>query len=117
MAVKIIISRHYSKDNLTILRSLLSELATLAEEHEGYLSGEYLQSDDDNEHHLIISTWNSMADWENYSNSEPVKRLHYLIDSYLGTASSHSLYVDEKFISAGDVTQTENIRHEAPVSN
>jgi heme oxygenase (mycobilin-producing) len=97
MAVKIVISRNYSKDNLPILNPLLSQLATLAEKQDGYISGEYLQSDDDEERHLIISTWNSLEDWEEYCGLESVKRLHLLIDSYLGTATSHSLYVTEKY--------------------
>jgi heme oxygenase (mycobilin-producing) len=117
MAVKIVISRHYSKDNLTILSSLLSQLATLAEEHEGYISGEYLQSDDDEEHHLIISTWNSLEDWKEFSRLEQVKRLHLLIDTYLGVTTSHSLYVTENFESAANTNVTENIKLEALASS
>ncbi|MBU2511019.1 antibiotic biosynthesis monooxygenase [bacterium] len=92
MAVKILIYRTISDDQETVVRPLLKELRKFALKSKGYISGESLISGENLEDQLIISSWESRDDWENFLESNEPKQIRYQVDQILGRESVYKLY-------------------------
>lgn len=92
MAVKILIQRTISKDQETVVRPLLKQLRQHALNSKGYISGESLISADNFEEQLIISSWESLDDWESYQENEETRNIKYQIDQLLGRKSVYKIY-------------------------
>lgn len=92
MAVKILIHRKIGQDQEKIVRPFLKQLRQLALRTKGYISGESLISGEDLEETLVISSWQSLDDWETYLEAEESKEIHYKIDQILGKPSVYKVY-------------------------
>ena len=92
MAVKILIKRRLplNKDKATV--ALLGQLRMLAMQQKGYISGETLRRIENPEEFLVISTWQSFEDWENWFNSSGRKELQSKIDILLGRETTYEVY-------------------------
>ena len=67
--IKAVIERHVKKG--TDISLLLAELRTAAlASYGGYLGGETLISTEDSSDVIVISTWQSVKDWEEWAGSE-----------------------------------------------
>ena len=69
MAVRVLIERRVKEGKEGELSELLKELRIKAIQQPGYISGETLQSVKDRSYLLVISTWQSVKDWEAWENS------------------------------------------------
>ena len=66
MAVRIIIDRKVKKGKEVDFAKLLRKLRSQAIFLKGYISGEMLRNQDDPQNYIVISAWQSVADWERY---------------------------------------------------
>jgi heme-degrading monooxygenase HmoA len=93
MAVKILIKRSIGQQVVPVLRPLIVELRAHAMKQHGYISGETLKCIDRPGEYLVISTWDSLADWEKWLNSQERKILEDKIESITGSSAEYATYV------------------------
>lgn len=92
MSIKIIIKRKVPKDMEKELLPLIKELRILTTKQEGYISGETLDRVDKPGQSLVISTWQSVEDWNNWANSTERRAIQDNIDKLLGEKTEYELY-------------------------
>jgi len=92
MSVRIIIVRNVPKEKATELRPLLLQMRSLANAQTGYISGETLVNYDDPSEHLVISTWKTLADWNEWLGDEQRRALQNRVDEITGSATRYSVY-------------------------
>ena len=93
MAVKILITRSIGQDVAPVVRPLIVELRAHAMKQTGYISGETLKCIDRPGEYLVISTWQSVADWNKWLASQERKILEDKIDSITGKTTEYATYV------------------------
>jgi len=93
MAIKVIIERKTIPGNELALTGLLMKLRSEAMNVKGYISGETLQSIDDPNNYIVISTWDSLEHWKTWEKNEKRKQIQERIDALLRTPSVHHVYV------------------------
>jgi heme-degrading monooxygenase HmoA len=92
MAVKIFIKRKLTgKENIE-LSLLLQKMRGLTLNQPGYITGETLKRIDKNDEVMVISTWRSVADWNNWVNNERRMVVQGEIDALLGTETEYAIY-------------------------
>ena len=92
MTVKIFIKRNVSKDNVLTLTSLLKKLRSLTLNQPGYIFGETLKRVDKENECMVISTWQSLADWNDWLNNPARATIQNEIDMLLGYETEYSVY-------------------------
>jgi heme-degrading monooxygenase HmoA len=93
MAVKILIKRSIGQEVASVVRPLIVELRAHAMRQHGYISGETLKCIDKPGEYLVISTWDSLDDWNSWINSQERKILEEKIDAITGKATEYTVYV------------------------
>lgn len=93
MAVKIIIRRKVPKGKEAELLPLLVELRSLATAQTGYISGETLRNLDDPEDYLVISTWQSVDNWNAWSANSQRIEVQAKIDALLEAETEYGVYL------------------------
>jgi quinol monooxygenase YgiN len=66
MAIKIVIERKIKPDKDKELSGALREVRSKALHAPGFISGETLRSVEDPSVHVVICTWKSIEDWNNW---------------------------------------------------
>ena len=94
MAVKIIIDRKVKKGKESDLAKLVRELRTRAISYKGYVSGETLRALDDPYNYIVISTWQSVDDWNNWEKDPERKKIHNKIEKLMSRPSESRIYVN-----------------------
>ncbi|MEJ2057430.1 MAG: antibiotic biosynthesis monooxygenase [Desulfofustis sp.] len=92
MAVKIFIKRKGVDDHIIALTVLLKKMRTHTLEQPGYIFGETLRRVDQPDECLVISTWRSKADWDNWFNNVERKSVQEEIDLLLGYETHYEIY-------------------------
>lgn len=92
MAVKIIIKRIVPEEKVKYLTPLLKQLRAFATNQSGYISGETLKRMDNPGEYLVISTWQSVEDWDRWILSEERKAVQNKIDVLLGKKTEYEVY-------------------------
>ena len=92
MAVKILIKRHVPKDDIAKLTDLLKRLRSFTLSQPGYVYGETLSRLDDPDEYLVISTWRSAEDWNNWMKNPQRIAVQEEIDLLLGEQTEYSMY-------------------------
>ena len=92
MAVKIIIRRKVAKDKEGDLMPLLIQLRALATAQPGYVSGETLRNVSNPEDFLVISTWQSVDNWNGWMSSKQRAEIQQKIDAMLGEKTEYNVY-------------------------
>ena len=92
MIVKIIMLRRVPVDKANELKPLLMELRALALAQPGYVSGETLMNADDPEEYVVISTWTSIDDWEEWLRNPERQMVQRQIDGLLGRETLYQVY-------------------------
>ncbi|MBW2506784.1 MAG: antibiotic biosynthesis monooxygenase [Deltaproteobacteria bacterium] len=93
MAVKILIKRSIGQEVAPVVRPLIVELRAHAMKQPGYVSGETLKCIERPGEYLVISTWQSLDEWNKWLNSQDRKILEDKIDSITGMATEYTAYV------------------------
>jgi len=94
MAVKVLISRTVSKDQLVAIKPFLAELHALAWRTRGYISGETLVNVDRPEERVTISSWQTTENWMDFRNLEECRQLHYQVDQILGRETQFTVFIN-----------------------
>jgi heme-degrading monooxygenase HmoA len=92
MSVKIVIKRYVPANKAEELSPLLRNLRALATKETAYLSGETLKRIDGRGEYLVISTWQTLGDWERWINNDQRKVIQAKIDMLLGEPTEYAVY-------------------------
>jgi heme-degrading monooxygenase HmoA len=92
MNVKIFIKRKVQDANAVELTLLLKRLRSLTLEQPGYISGETLSRIDKKDECMVISTWRSLEDWNNWVNNPKRIEVQTQIDKLLGEDTEYAMY-------------------------
>lgn len=93
MAISVIIRRKViDKDKVKSLAPLIVKLRSLATIQPGYITGRTFRSLDDPSEFLVMSTWNSLDDWNRWLKSEERRTLQKKVDDLLGEDTKYRLY-------------------------
>ena len=93
MAVKIIIARKVTKNKEAELLPLLIQMRALATAQPGYISGETLRNMENSEDYLVISTWQSVDNWNAWIATKQRAEIQEKIDTLLGQKTEYSIYL------------------------
>jgi len=74
------------------LDGLLRQMRVLTTSRDGYIYGETLTRYDARGQTLVISTWRSVKDWEDWAKSDERKEVQRRIDMLLGTTTEYEIY-------------------------
>ena len=78
--------------NILELTNLLKRLRGLTLGQPGYISGETLKRIDKPNECMVISTWHSVKDWNNWVNNEKRLKIQSEIDQLLGQETEYAVY-------------------------
>lgn len=92
MTVKIFIKRNVQENNVGKLIVLLKQLRALTLEQPGYISGETLTRIDKKDECMVISTWRSVEDWNNWVNNPKRNEIQSEIDKLLDQETDYAMY-------------------------
>jgi heme-degrading monooxygenase HmoA len=93
MAVTIMIRRTFeSTETAAKLAPLIVKLRSLATVQPGYISGRTFRCLDCPGEYLVISTWNSLDEWNRWLNSEERRLLQDQVDDLVGEKTEYRLY-------------------------
>ena len=93
MAVSVFIRRSFSEtEKAAELAPLIVKLRSLATIQPGYLTGRTFRCLDCAGEYLVISTWNTLEDWNRWLNSQERKELQNKVDELLGEKTEYRIY-------------------------
>ena len=93
MAVEVIIRRKFKDSAMAEkLVPLIVQLRSLATVQKGYMTGQTLRCLDCPGEYLVISTWNSLEDWNRWLHSEQRIELQDQVDALLGEKTQYRIY-------------------------
>jgi len=92
MNVKILIRRTGTNKNAVELSRLLKKLRSLTLDQPGYISGETLRRIDDMDETMVISTWQSLEDWNRWLKDPQRAEIQDEIDMLLGQETEYAIY-------------------------
>ncbi len=119
MAVVVIIRRTFEDHEKAIkLAPLIVKWRSLATIQPGYIKKKTLRCLDCPGEFLVLSTWNTIEDWQQWLNSDARRELQGRIDDLLGKKTEYNLYSSfernliELFIFPQKIEKSINIRIE-----
>jgi len=92
MAVKVLIKRKVGEKVAPELDTLLKRLRALTLGRKGYISGETFHRVDKEGVNLVISTWQSIDDWREWTLSKERIELQERIDQLLGQPTEYEVF-------------------------
>lgn len=92
MTIKVIIVRKFPADKAEEATPCVRELRQRAMQQPGYVSGETLVNADDPEEYLVISTWSTVENWNNWLEDESRSAVQAKLDALLGTETLYQVY-------------------------
>ena len=93
MAVTVMIRRMFSdKEKAATLAPLIVRLRSQATMQPGYITGQTFRCLDCPGEYLVISTWNSLDDWNRWRQSEERRSLQKKVEILLGEVTEYRIY-------------------------
>ena len=93
MAISVFIQRKFSdKEKSAKLAPLIVELRSLATVQPGYITGKTFRCIDCPGEFIVLSTWNSLDDWNNWLQSKQRMALQKQVDDLLGEVTQYRIY-------------------------
>jgi heme-degrading monooxygenase HmoA len=92
MTVKIFIKRNVTESSIEELTTLFQKMRSVCLVQPGYISGQTLKRLDSPGERLVISTWRSVEEWENWFKSSERREIQLEIDSLLGEETTYAIY-------------------------
>jgi heme-degrading monooxygenase HmoA len=92
MAVKVLIKRKVAEKNIPELDALLRKMRVLTLSRKGYISGESFSRVDQPGVSMVISTWQTMDDWREWTLSKDRIELQEQIDKLLGAPTEYEIF-------------------------
>ncbi len=90
--VKVFIKRKVADQTIAELLNLLKKLRALTLNQPGYVSGETLKRLDAPGECMVISTWTSLEEWNNWLGNIERAKVQEQIDNLLGTKTEYAVY-------------------------
>jgi len=92
MPVQVVIKRKFKMNHPVQLIPLLKEMNERAKVQEGYISTETLQSIDNPGDCLVVSTWETAENWNNWFASKERRDLQGQVDSLIGERTFYEIF-------------------------
>ncbi len=92
MAVKVLIRRTVPEGNAREMIPLFRSMRQMAMQQPGYISGETLRNYNNPEEFLVISSWQSIEEWENWLKSLERQDIQAQIDALLGGHTRYDIF-------------------------
>jgi heme-degrading monooxygenase HmoA len=92
MSVKIFIKRTVSEGKVPELTVLLKRLRSVTLMQPGYISGQTLKRLDQPGETMVISTWRSIEDWNDWVKNDKRIAIQKEIDDLLGAETEYEVY-------------------------
>ncbi|MCG6907898.1 MAG: antibiotic biosynthesis monooxygenase [Desulfobacteraceae bacterium] len=93
MAISVMIQRKFKETQKAAqLAPLIVKLRSLATIQPGYLTGRTFRCLDCPGEYMVISTWNSLEDWNRWFKSEQRVALQKQVDELLGEETQYRIY-------------------------
>ncbi len=92
MAVKVLIKRKVAEKNIPELDALLRKMRALTLSRKGYISGESFNRVDEEGVSMVISTWQTLDDWREWTLSKERIELQDQIDKLLGAPTEYEIF-------------------------
>jgi len=92
MPVHVVIKRKFKMNQPEKLFPLLSELNSLAQVQQGYISTETLQSTENEEDYLVISKWETEENWDSWFGQKERREIQGRIDSLIGERTFYEIF-------------------------
>ena len=93
MAISVFIQRKFSeKEKAAKLAPLIVELRSLATVQPGYITGKTFRCIDCPGEFIVLSTWNSLDDWNTWLQSKQRMALQKQVDDLLGEVTQYRIY-------------------------
>ena len=93
MAITVFIQRKFSdKEKAAKLAPLIVEIRSLATMQPGYITGKTFRCLDCPGEYIVVSTWNSLDDWNNWLQSKQRMALQKQVDDLLGEVTQYRIY-------------------------
>ncbi len=92
MTVKIFIKRSVTETKVAEMTVLLKRLRSITLMQPGYISGQTLKRLDQAQECMVISTWRSIEDWNDWLNNEKRINIQTEIDALLDGQTEYSIY-------------------------
>lgn len=94
MSVHVIIKRKLIIDKPEKIFPLLAELHSQAMQQPGYIDSMTLKNINNSEEHMIISTWETVDDWNAWFQGKERRDLQGRVDSLIGERTQYNIYED-----------------------
>jgi heme-degrading monooxygenase HmoA len=92
MTVKIFIKRSVTDTKVAELTVLLKRLRSITLMQPGYISGQTLKRLDKPQECMVVSSWRSIEDWNDWVNNEKRISIQTEIDGLLGDETKYAVY-------------------------
>lgn len=92
MSVQVMIKRKLIITKPDQLIPLLNEIRQIAKKQPGYISGKTLRSLEDKENYLVVSKWETAADWNTWFTSKERRAIQGRIDSLIGEKTFYEVF-------------------------
>jgi heme-degrading monooxygenase HmoA len=92
MAVKILITRKIPSEKAPQLMPLFKKMRSLATAQPGYIAGETLKRIDSPGEYLVISTWQSLDDWQTWVDHRERLEIQSMIDALIGQKTEYKIF-------------------------
>lgn len=92
MSVKIFIKRSVPATKIPELTVLLKRMRSVTLMQPGYISGQTLKRLDKSDECMVISTWRSIEDWNDWIKNDKRKAIQKEIDELLGEETEYEIY-------------------------
>jgi heme-degrading monooxygenase HmoA len=93
MAIRVVIERKVKEGKQAEMMNILRKLRTSALPRKGYISGETLRSRDDPSTYIVISSWQSVEDWEAWQSHPERTEISKKLEPLLATPEKYSIFV------------------------
>ena len=93
MIAKILIKRRFKEGHSSQIVALLNEIRARALNQAGYMSGETLVKSGYPNNMVVISTWRSMEDWQQWRDSNERKKFEAMLEMYQERPTDYDEYL------------------------
>ena len=90
--IKVLSERTIKGKHVKEITRLLRMLRVLAMQQPGYISGETLHEVDAPNNYLVISTWNSLEQWQAWLSNQERQKLQAELDGHMETPTQTRVY-------------------------
>jgi heme-degrading monooxygenase HmoA len=92
MSIRVFLKRLVPEEREREAVTLITELRSMASKQPGYISGETMRNVAQPEEYLVISTWDSLEDWNTWLADPARSCLQSKLDAVLGTKTTYEIY-------------------------